>query len=97
MLILPLPLTQVTRHSVDMCGSYSSCEECAFAPDPVCGWCALRGQCTRESLCTPLSDNNNVLRTVWLNNGSCPLVTNAAPSVIYHEDLSVSNRECRNY
>ncbi len=44
---------QVNRHTVDMCGSYSSCDTCTSSPDPVCGWCVLQGRCTRPSLLLP--------------------------------------------
>ena len=84
--------TQVHRHTVDMCGSYSSCDTCTSSPDPVCGWCVLHGHCTRQSLCPPVQDKNGVQQTVWLQvSGECPVITMATPPVIYLEDITVSS------
>ncbi|XP_064399095.1 plexin A3-like isoform X2 [Halichondria panicea] len=81
----------VHRHTVDMCGSYSSCDTCTSSPDPVCGWCVLQGRCTRQSLCPSVPDKNGVQQTVWVQtSGECPVITMATPTVIYLEDITAS-------
>ncbi|XP_064402161.1 plexin-A4-like [Halichondria panicea] len=64
--IYTMSMNTVHRHTVDMCGSYSSCDNCTSSPDPVCGWCVLQGRCTRQSLCPSVPYNNGVQQTVWV-------------------------------
>ena len=42
--------SQLIQHSVDVCGSYLSCEECVGSGDPVCGWCALESRSAGNTL-----------------------------------------------
>ncbi len=37
---------QLLRHPVDVCENFTSCDECASSPDPICGWCILERRYT---------------------------------------------------
>jgi hypothetical protein len=69
----------IHRYSLDMCDTYTTCEECTTTGDIFCGWCTLESKCTRRSTC---GDD------VWTDSSSfCPVITETQPSTVHIEDL----------
>ncbi|KAI6654203.1 Plexin-A4-like isoform X2 [Oopsacas minuta] len=64
------------RIPVSDCGRHDNCMECVQDRDPLCGWCSVQNECTRQSNCT-----NNNLTNRWIQDEvtECLAVTSVSP------------------
>ncbi|KAI6654202.1 Plexin-A4-like [Oopsacas minuta] len=74
--ILALTPRELLRIPVSDCGRHDNCMECVQDRDPLCGWCSVQNECTRQSNCT-----NNNLTNRWIQDEvtECLAVTSVSP------------------
>ncbi|XP_029473245.1 plexin-B2 isoform X2 [Rhinatrema bivittatum] len=67
---------QLFRIPVQDCSHYSDCTQCLQAKDPYCGWCVVKGRCTRKVNCDRAAEENHWL---WSPGGTCMAIVSASP------------------
>ncbi|XP_036134142.1 plexin-B2 [Molossus molossus] len=67
---------KVFRLPVQECASYLNCTQCLSSQDPYCGWCIVKGRCTRRAECPRAEESGHWL---WSREESCVTVTEAQP------------------
>ena len=83
---------QLIRHEVDQCETLTDCFSCVNSGDPICGWCALSGVCSRGRDCGTRMDGAGVPQRVFaVTNSACPTIERSTPPVIYLQQLQVSS------
>ncbi|XP_015424204.1 PREDICTED: plexin-B2 [Myotis davidii] len=64
------------RLPVQECSSYLNCMQCLGSRDPYCGWCIVKGRCSRRAECPRAEESGHWL---WSREESCVTVTGAQP------------------
>ncbi|XP_045434668.1 plexin-B2 isoform X1 [Pipistrellus kuhlii] len=64
------------RLPVQECASYLNCKQCLGSRDPYCGWCIIKGRCTRRAECPRAEESGHWL---WSREESCVTITGAQP------------------
>ncbi|XP_019399008.1 PREDICTED: plexin-B2 [Crocodylus porosus] len=67
---------KVCRIPVQDCARHSTCTQCIDAQDPYCGWCVIKGKCTRKIDCERANMKNHWL---WSPDGICLKIASAHP------------------
>ncbi|XP_019898522.3 plexin-B2 [Esox lucius] len=68
--------TKITKVPVQACHLKTDCKSCMSLKDPYCGWCVLKGKCTRRSDC-PRSDEEYTW--LWSPNRMCVQIQAFSP------------------
>uniref|UniRef100_A0A6Q2YY19 Plexin b2a, tandem duplicate 1 n=1 Tax=Esox lucius TaxID=8010 RepID=A0A6Q2YY19_ESOLU len=71
-----LYITTETKVPVQACHLKTDCKSCMSLKDPYCGWCVLKGKCTRRSDC-PRSDEEYTW--LWSPNRMCVQIQAFSP------------------
>lgn len=64
------------RLPVQECPTYLNCTQCLGSRDPYCGWCIVKGRCTRRAECPRAEESGHWL---WSLEESCVTITGAEP------------------
>ncbi|XP_070267445.1 plexin-B2 [Myotis yumanensis] len=64
------------RLPVQECSSYLNCKQCLGSRDPYCGWCIVKGRCSRRAECPRAEESGHWL---WSREESCVTITGAQP------------------
>uniref|UniRef100_A0A8C5BVZ8 Plexin b2a, tandem duplicate 1 n=1 Tax=Gadus morhua TaxID=8049 RepID=A0A8C5BVZ8_GADMO len=71
--------TKITKVAVQACHLKTDCHSCVSMRDPYCGWCVLKGRCTRKLQCERSEEANTWL---WSPAQRCVRIESFNPASI---------------
>ena len=71
---------QVVQLPIEECSSHADCASCIADRNPLCGWCVVENQCSRQSQCqTSTVNGTSTLR--WIQDSTqCLIYVTVTPN-----------------